>query len=258
MNEREKSQLVGAYLKRLQQELGDIPNDARRELLDDVREHIEEAWEASAQRDRTALEGILARLGEPQDLAQEHRARLGLPEPAQQRPGPLAIAAVVLTALFWPLGLLLAWISGCWRTRHKAIATAIPVLGLLLGLAVAFPSYTAYLHAPVVVHEAVVDAPAPAHEVPEASYEPAPRVGWLEAGGIILAAYAYLGAPLTAAVYLALQLRPRTQGLLALAPVAAVTLLVAALLVAGLVPMVSGAPRAGAPIEVTRAVEDVQ
>lgn len=48
MNEDERRDLIEGYLSRLARELDDIPPSARRELIEDVRNHIEEAWAASA------------------------------------------------------------------------------------------------------------------------------------------------------------------------------------------------------------------
>ena len=44
MNEQEKQVAVERYLKELEDELGEVPASRRRELLEDVRSHIEEAW----------------------------------------------------------------------------------------------------------------------------------------------------------------------------------------------------------------------
>ena len=188
MNERDRQRLVDGYLRRLARELDDAPREARQELLEDVRGHIEEAWAASGQTEAD-LQAILRRLGEPAALAAEEREKLGLPAPARS-PDLLAVAAIVLTALFWPLGLLLAWLSARWRVRDKAIATLMPPLGLALVLSV---SLAANSTGPVVSGPAeVVGGPG--------------LVGlWFGEALALLGLF----APLAAAVFLAWRLRPR-------------------------------------------------
>lgn len=143
MNERERLETVDDYLGRLDRELRDLPIPARRELVEDVQRHIEDAWASSQRRDRVGLLTILERVGEPADVAREGRERLGLPTtlaaqvagPSPDRTDPPfggSRAAVVLTAIFWPLGLLLVWLSSAWRARDKWIATSIAAFGFLL------------------------------------------------------------------------------------------------------------------------------
>ncbi len=38
---------------------------------------------------------------------------------------------MVLTVIFWPVGVLLAWLSPRWFARDKVAATALPALGRL-------------------------------------------------------------------------------------------------------------------------------
>ncbi len=52
MNESERQALVERYLRELSRELGDVPASRRRELLEDVRSHIEEGWANSPDRSR--------------------------------------------------------------------------------------------------------------------------------------------------------------------------------------------------------------
>ncbi len=188
MNERDRQRLVDGYLRRLARELDDAPREARQELLEDVRSHIEEAWAASGQT-QADLQAILQRLGEPAALAAEEREKLGLPAPARS-PDLLAVAAIIFTVLFWPLGLLLAWLSARWRTRDKVIATLIPPLGLALVLSVGLAAYRS---------GPVVSGPAGA----TGGTSP-----WLQVLGWTLALLG-LFAPLAAAVFLAWRLRPR-------------------------------------------------
>ncbi len=117
MNEREKAELVEAYLGRLSRALRGAPAGQRRELLEDVRGHIEEAWAESPDRGRASLLHILDRLGEPEDLAREqyeHPTTGPRPEWGQRRdsgaPARRAVARPVVAMLLLVLvGLPAIW-----------------------------------------------------------------------------------------------------------------------------------------------------
>ena len=228
------------YVGRLARALGDVPAEVRRELVEDVRGYVEEAWAAAPQQDRAALLNILARLGEPEALAQEERERLGLTPPHPAGPDLLAAAAVVFTALFWPVGVILAWLSPRWSGRDKVVATLLPVLGLLLVLLSSFAAASAYSGSvPQPAQVATVEAegtpsatslaPAgaerenqrPGREQVQTQEDgtqegiwpvPPPSVwasGLASAAAGALLVYLWIGAPLTAAAYLGLRLGRR-------------------------------------------------
>ncbi len=233
--------LIEDYLGSLAREMEGIPAARQRELLEDVRGHIEEAWAASPDRSRAALLSILERLGEPEALAAEERERLGTDcaEP-QQGPDLLSVAAIVLTALFWPLGVLLAWASPRWSTGDKAVATALPVLGLLLLLTTMMAASVAMTQGSEVASEVQVadqmaeGRPERATQRPPGGIlsEAAPHVGGGVAVrfiGVGLALYGLFGAPFTAAIYLALRMRPRPRRGAALVPAVAAAMAAIAL-----------------------------
>ncbi len=87
----------------------------------------------------------------------------------------LTAVAVGVTAVLWPIGLLLAWASPRWRLVDKLIATVLPLVGLMFSLLVL----------PAGARGLGLSAPA--------------RMNWLvelgHYGGL-------LGAPLVAAFYL--------------------------------------------------------
>jgi uncharacterized membrane protein len=236
VNERERQRLIDRYLARLDRELADVPREARRELVEDVRGHIEEAWVASPERDQVALERILERLGTPEALAREERERLGLGAPSvAQGLGFMGWAAIVLTALLVPVGLILAWLSSHWRTRDKAIATAIVLAGLALVAATSFPSRAAYMRTAVTVQVAeAIPAPAAAGQAPVSTAEV--NSGALAPVALVLVGL--WGAPLLAAAYLALRARTAVRRPLALLPVALAALAFLALTLAILAPLV--------------------
>ncbi|MHB1134974.1 MAG: HAAS signaling domain-containing protein [Chloroflexota bacterium] len=209
MNEREQRNLIEDYLRRLDAALGDVPNPARRELIEDVRGHIAEAWDNAPERNRATLLNILERLGAPEEMAREERERLGIKPVDEGRHEMLSWAAIVFTVLFWPVGVILAWLSSRWTMGDKAIATALPLLGLVLMLSLSVATFTTVTRgeARQVVVNAESAAPAPAAP----AQAPWQGVAWRDVGVRALAFYGLLGAPWTAAAYLALRLRQRSR-----------------------------------------------
>lgn len=245
MNEQERRGLIQDYLGRLADELGDAPGAARRELVEDVRGHIEEAWAVSPDKGRAALLNILDRLGTPEAVAREMRERLGAGlSPTREGPGLLEIAALALTALFWPIGVLLAWVSPRWRTRDKVIATLIPALGFALVVGMSMVASAAYTLAPAVTSVAVQvtaettndgrstvapDQPPAVADRDTAADSSARVVQAILARFLVF--YGLLGAPFTSALYLALRLRSRDRRAAATL-VASVAILVAVAVIA--------------------------
>jgi uncharacterized membrane protein len=229
MNERERQGLIEDYLKQLGKALSDAPAASRRELLEDVRGHIAEAWARDPQQDRAALLNILERLGPPDALAREQRERLNIPAQAE-RTDLLAPIAIVLTAIFWPIGIVLAWISTRWRLRDKAIATALPILGLALLLALSLPALLFFQSGPVVTRQVVT----PVEGGPATAMLPVTPSGHsnvvLSLTGAGLSLCGLFGAPLAAAIYLAWRLRRPSDGTGVIAPVGITALLLLGLL----------------------------
>jgi uncharacterized membrane protein len=127
-------EIISGYLARLEAALGPVPDIRRQELLEDVRAHIAEARTALSHETDADLLNILDRLGDPADMAAAEIGRTEAAEPAQvTRPKSrgLEIAAIVLLLLFWPIGVVLLWISDAWTTRDKLIGTLVPPGGYL-------------------------------------------------------------------------------------------------------------------------------
>jgi hypothetical protein len=76
--------LVDDYLKRLNAELADLPRARRRELVEEISEHIAAARSELAAPSGAEIRMILERLGEPEDIAAEAR------EPSSSHRGGLA------------------------------------------------------------------------------------------------------------------------------------------------------------------------
>jgi HAAS domain-containing protein len=134
-------QLIEGYVARLSAAAGDLPKSARQELIDDMRSHIAEARAREPQETDAVVMNILDRLGEPAAVVADARERLGIRPPQPYRSGFLEIAAVILVPFFWPIGVILLWISPAWKVRDKIIGTLLPPGGylgvFLFGLTVA-------------------------------------------------------------------------------------------------------------------------
>jgi hypothetical protein len=136
-------QLVDDYLKRLRRELAGLPRERRRELEQEISEHIAEARASLSAQNEAEIRTLLDRIGDPADIAAEARERFGL-EP--RRAGWKEIAAlillpiggVILPVLGWFIGLVLLWVSDVWSTRDKLIGTFVLPGGLLVPLGLGF------------------------------------------------------------------------------------------------------------------------
>ena len=125
---------VGEYLRDLDRALGGLPRDRRREIVDEVSEHIAEGREELEPDDEAGLRNLLDRLGEPEQIAAEARDRYGVP--TRDR-GWVEIAAIVLlliggffAGVGWLVGVVLLWLSSIWTLRDKVIGTLLVPGGL--------------------------------------------------------------------------------------------------------------------------------
>lgn len=129
--------LVEDYLERLDSELRDLPRARRRELTQEIAEHIDEARSALASDDEADIRNLLDRLGEPAEIAAEARERLGV---RSRRAGFTEVAAIVLLpiggvvipVLGWVAGVIALWVSDAWTVRDKLIGTLVIPGGLLV------------------------------------------------------------------------------------------------------------------------------
>jgi uncharacterized membrane protein len=121
--------LVDRYLEDLETELRGLPGHRRREILDEVGEHITQARAALDAETEAAIRTVLERLGDPADIAAEARDRFGVqPEPA--RPATpwlevITLVALLIPLLGWVVGMVLLWLSQSWTTREKRIGTLL-------------------------------------------------------------------------------------------------------------------------------------
>lgn len=124
-------EIIAGYLERLEAALAPVPEVRRQELLDEVREHIAEARMALSDETNADLLNILDRLGDPVDVAAAEIGRVESTPPTPRKSRGLEIAAIVLLLLFWPVGVVLLWMSDAWTTREKLIGTLLPPGGYL-------------------------------------------------------------------------------------------------------------------------------
>lgn len=115
-------QLAAAYLRRLRRAARGLPRARRKELLDEIAEHIAQARAAGA----APLRDVLGELGDPGEIAAAagpvRNARLGGAEAA-------AIALLLFGGFIflvgWFAGLVLLWISPRWRWPDKLLGTLV-------------------------------------------------------------------------------------------------------------------------------------
>jgi uncharacterized membrane protein len=129
--------MVDGYVKRLNRELGDLPRDRRREVVDEIREHIGEARAELPAETEAELRNILDRLGEPAEIAADARERFGVA--GRRRSGldivalvMLLVGGVILPVVGWFVGLVLLWMSRAWNVRDKLIGTLVLPGGLVI------------------------------------------------------------------------------------------------------------------------------
>ena len=112
----------------------------------------------------------------------------------------MEIAAIVLLLLFWPVGVVLLWISDSWNTREKLIGTLVPPGGYL-GIFVLGPVFA--LGTFTTVCRTATDAAG--HVVSSSCPSGAAQTD-IDIGAALLLAF-YLFGPIVSAVYLAVRLR---------------------------------------------------
>jgi uncharacterized membrane protein len=136
--------LVDHYLNDLEAELHGLPANRRRELLDEVGEHITEARAALDADSEAAIRTVLERLGDPADIAAEAHERFGIRAKAAKPATPwlevIALVLLLLPFLGWVVGMALLWLSRTWTTREKAIGTVLALgVGALALVALSSP-----------------------------------------------------------------------------------------------------------------------
>jgi hypothetical protein len=130
-------QLIERYMKHLRVELEDLPRAGRRELEQEIAEHIAEARGELPNESEVEIRNMLDRIGDPADIAAEARDRFGV---QRKRSGALEVIAlvllliggVVIPVVGWLVGVVLLWTSQVWSAREKLIGTLVVPGGLAL------------------------------------------------------------------------------------------------------------------------------
>jgi HAAS len=118
-----------------------------RDLRAEIQDHIDSALAETHPRDEASVRNVLERLGDPSEIADEARERMGIAKP---KAGFREIAAVILLpiggilipVIGWIIGLLLLWSSPVWTSRDKWIGSLIIPGGLMLPFELFFFSTT--------------------------------------------------------------------------------------------------------------------
>jgi len=140
-----RNRLVDGYLDDLRNSLRDLPRKQREELVAEVSSHLEATIPMGAGEAEVLT--ALDRFGDPEQIAEAERERLGLGLPV---PGwrewlaipLLLVGGVVLPVAGWLIGVVLLWLSKCWSARDKLIATLVVPGGLLPAIYLALSGVT--------------------------------------------------------------------------------------------------------------------
>ena len=130
---------IDDYLKRLDRSMRDVPANRRKELVDEIDQHISQTIASSdGEFTEADVRNTLERLGEPEDIANEARERLGIRPARVSWTDPAAIALLLIGGFLfgvgWIVGVVFLWLSDVWSVRDKIIGTLIVPGGLALPL----------------------------------------------------------------------------------------------------------------------------
>jgi hypothetical protein len=128
--------LVADYISRLNEELRGLPRARRRELVEEIAEHIAAARAEFDREDEARIRTLLDQLGTPGDIAAEALEREGV-KPRGRWLDVLTlillpVGGVILPLLGWVIGVVLLWMSATWTSREKLIGTFVVPGGLAL------------------------------------------------------------------------------------------------------------------------------
>jgi len=127
---------VEHYLQDLEEELRDLPPSRRRELLEEIREHIGAALAEIPTDEEAGVRNVLERVGDPAVIAEEARQRFGI---RRTKPGVreiltlilLPIGGLLVPGVGWVIGAILLATSQVWTSREKVIGLLLVPGGLL-------------------------------------------------------------------------------------------------------------------------------
>jgi hypothetical protein len=142
--------IVERYLFQLDAALGSLPEVRRRQIVEEIADHISEGRSGLEIQDEVGLRALLDRVGDPELIAAE--AGIGkLSKSVRRRDAwvpwlllfggfagyVVALAfivvplAVVVGVIGWSIGLKMLWTSNTWGARDKVLGTLVLPGGLL-------------------------------------------------------------------------------------------------------------------------------
>lgn len=123
--------LVADYLRQLERASAPLPRSRRRELLAEIREHIDDALLEAGAADEVAVRNVLERLGPPEEIVAAAGPAVG----PTGRAGVLEIVALVALAVpvvGWFVGIPVLVVSRAWPARDKVIASLLSVMPVFI------------------------------------------------------------------------------------------------------------------------------
>ncbi|HEU5332991.1 MAG TPA: hypothetical protein VFU73_09510 [Actinocrinis sp.] len=137
--EKPGAQQMAHYLRDLTRAARSLPRARRRELIEDVRSHIEVALAESGRTDADAVRGVLAALGDPGEIVAAAMPDEADPVTVSRGITGLEITTLVLllfgaaaAGIGWLVGVLLLWSSPRWTRGEKLLGTLVVPGGLIL------------------------------------------------------------------------------------------------------------------------------
>lgn len=127
--ERKVENILNLYLKHIEIELESLTPFARKEIIAEIKSHLVEEWQSLEEQNEENLLQVINNFGDPREIAADYLARSPEKAELQARSSyPPTWLILVLTIIFWPAGIILAWLSPAWQTRDKVIATLVPLV----------------------------------------------------------------------------------------------------------------------------------
>lgn len=125
---------INHYLSRLSSAAHDLPKAKRRELLNEIEQHIRQALAETPCATQAEMLTLLDQVGDPTEIV---AAGTEEPEQASTRSAGWEIATILLLLLGgfvflvgWLVGVMLLWSSNVWTLRDKLLGTFVIPGGL--------------------------------------------------------------------------------------------------------------------------------
>ena len=126
---------MDAYLRELDGELRDLPAPRRRDLVEEIREHIASALSEARDDGEAEIRNVLERLGDPAEIAAAARERFGVHRATTSVRDIVTVILLLfggfLWLVGWVVGAILLATSTAWTSREKVIGLLVVPGGLL-------------------------------------------------------------------------------------------------------------------------------